>query len=215
MASGPALSGFEGHLETSFLFSVMQEFKGFWFRIIQEIDLVDLYSLEHPLVLDYKPKITKQHWNKHYCHVYGNLTTPSSNEDHSIARVQNAKGLLTFFILPPKFTSTAKVAPEIGLDRLLALTAAKNPLWGMSVHCRGPWLFPRYLIIINSDDVVLSLKEFRMDSYLDFANVFFLSFHYMRNLSFFRRHLYVYCRTCCECRIYLMPTLLIIFINPV
>ena len=105
-----------GRPETSFVSLAMQEFKGFWFRIIQETDLIDLYSLAQPLVLDYKPKIIKGDWEEHYCHVYGNLTTPTIYEDHSIAKVQNAKGLLTFFILPPKSTPTVQVAPEMALN---------------------------------------------------------------------------------------------------
>ena len=61
-------------------------------------------------------------------------------------------------------------------------------------------MYPQYVIIINSMEVRRSVKEFGLEGceLLDPANVFFASFHYMRNLSYVPRDVYIYCRTCIQ-----------------
>ena len=191
---------FQDSVETSFVSSTALQFNGFWLRIIQEGDLVDLFQIQAPLVLDYKPTIFPAQWRYHICHVYGNLTAPKEYQEHGIAKIQNARGLLTFLVLPPISQAVSKAEARIDFYRKIVLTSAKNPLWGTSVHCKGPWLYPQYVVFVNCDRIRHSFREYNLLSgtYMRLEGIFFISFLEMHSENHVAGHVHIFCKTCVQ-----------------
>ena len=166
----------------------MKQFRGFWFRVVQEwVDMVDLYPIPRPIVLDFKPTIISARRERH-CHVYGNITAAS--DDRGISKVQNAAGLVTIFIGNSTFSLSG--AGEI------VLTTAKNPLWAGSGFCQGPWLFPQYMIFVVRRGTLLATDALEgkivAGTFMRWSAAFFISFH----KGSYPGRCHMYCSTCIE-----------------